>query len=63
MRVVVDTAKCQGHGQCVMTCPEVFSADDQGFAVVQRPELTAELAEKAKRAELRCPERAIRIEP
>jgi ferredoxin len=62
MRVVVDTAKCQGHGQCVMTCPEVFSADAQGFAVVERAELPAELAEKAERAELRCPERAIRIE-
>jgi ferredoxin len=62
MRVAIDTAKCQGHGQCVMTCPDVFSADEQGFAVVEQPEVPASLVEKVERAALRCPERAVRIE-
>lgn len=61
MRVHVDMTRCQGHGQCVLTCPEVFSADEQGFVVVKDPEVPAALAEKVERASLRCPERAIHV--
>jgi ferredoxin len=62
MRAVIDSARCQGHGQCALTCPEVFGADEQGFAVLRVPEIPSALVEKAERAALRCPERAIRIE-
>jgi ferredoxin len=62
VRAVIDAGRCQGHGQCVLTCPELFGADDQGFAVLRQPEIPPALAEKAERAALRCPERAIRIE-
>lgn len=61
MRVAIDTTKCQGHGQCVLTCPELFEADDQGFGVVRRADVPPELAERAQRAALRCPERAIAL--
>lgn len=30
MRVTVDLAKCQDHGQCVFSAPEVFALDGQG---------------------------------
>lgn len=30
MRVTVDLAKCQDHGQCVFSAPAVFALDDQG---------------------------------
>ncbi len=30
MRVRVDLIKCQDHGQCVYSAPEVFSLDDDG---------------------------------
>jgi ferredoxin len=62
MRVSVDRTKCQGHGQCVLTCPEVFQADDQGFASLKQSEVPAALEEKAQRAALRCPERAVVVE-
>ncbi len=62
MKASVDAAKCQGHGQCVITCPEVFQADDQGFATVVMAEVPPALQERVERAVLRCPERAIHIE-
>jgi ferredoxin len=63
VRVAIDSAKCQGHGQCVLTCPELFEADEQGFALLKSAEVPPALEQNAERASLRCPERAIRIEP
>lgn len=62
MRVRIDATVCQGHGQCVMVCPEVFAADEQGFGVVVRAEVPAALEEAVRRAERQCPERAIGLE-
>jgi ferredoxin len=62
VRVRVDPAACQGHGQCALICPEVFGADEQGFAVVGSADVPAALAEAVRRAELQCPERAIQID-
>jgi len=45
-----------------MACPEVFSADEQGFAVVENAEVPAELEDTVRLAESRCPERAIQVE-
>jgi ferredoxin len=63
VRVRVDAAACQGHGQCALICPEVFGADEQGFAVVARTDVPAPLADAVRRAEQSCPERAIYVEP
>lgn len=30
MRIVVDLTKCNDHGQCVFSAPEVFSLDSDG---------------------------------
>ena len=62
MRVHVKANECQGHGTCVMVCPEVFSADEQGFAVVENAEVPAALEDTVQRAESRCPEWAIQLE-
>jgi ferredoxin len=62
VRVRVDAAACQGHGQCALICPEVFGADEQGFAVVTSPDVPAALADAVRRAQLGCPERAIHID-
>jgi len=45
-----------------MACPEVFSADEQGFAVVENAEVPAALEDTVRLAESRCPERAIELE-
>ncbi len=30
MKVIVDTALCQDHGQCAIAAPEVFRINDDG---------------------------------
>jgi ferredoxin len=62
VRVHIKEDECQGHGNCEMVCPEVFSADEQGFAVVENAEVPAALEDTVRLAESRCPERAIQIE-
>lgn len=62
MRVHVDASVCQGHGTCVMVCPEVFHADEQGFAVALRAEVPTPLEDALRRAESQCPERAIQLD-
>lgn len=32
MRVVIDRERCIGAGQCVLTAPDVFTQDDDGFS-------------------------------
>lgn len=59
MRVSVDSARCQGHGQCAMTAPAVFGSDTQGMAVLLVEEVPDEQEAAVEMAVLRCPERAI----
>lgn len=59
MKVQLDTERCQGHGQCVMTAPTVFTFDDQGFAVLENGEVAEEHHDAVRTAIQRCPERAI----
>ncbi|MEV0226695.1 ferredoxin [Streptomyces sp. NPDC050704] len=61
MRIVVDTDKCQDHGQCVFAAPDVFRLDDAGHLVhVGEPDEA--LREDVEDAADVCPLQAIRIE-
>ena len=61
MKVSVDEELCQGHARCWEICPEVFSLNDDGHAVVPNPEVPAGLEAKARDAAANCPERAITV--
>ena len=61
MKVRIDSTRCQGHGQCVFLCPEVFAADEQGFATVLREEVPPDAEADVAKAEACCPESAIQI--
>ena len=61
MKVRIDSTRCQGHGQCVFLCPEVFAADEQGFGTVPREEVPPDAEADVARAEACCPEGAIQI--
>lgn len=64
MRIVLDTQACQGHGRCYALAPDLFDADDEGYAVVRHAgELDAAQADDARRAADNCPEFAIAVEP
>ena len=64
MRIVLDTARCQGHGRCYDLAPGLFDADDEGRAVVLPPggEVAAADEAIAARAVRTCPEGALAVE-
>ena len=63
MRIVYDREKCQGHGRCYALAPELFDADDEGYAIVLvTGELTDEQLAAAQLAADNCPEYALTVE-
>ncbi len=63
MRVHVDPDRCEGHGRCYATAPEVFAPDELGNGrEISDGVVPVELEQKARLAVANCPERAITIE-
>lgn len=63
MKVHVDPDRCQGHGRCYDTAPELFEPDDIGNShEVGDGNVPADLEHKARVAVGNCPEHAITIE-
>ncbi|MDA8268206.1 MAG: ferredoxin [Actinomycetota bacterium] len=61
-RLVVDAARCDGHGICVLRCPELVSLDRFGFAAVDGAVIAAAaVLRRARRAVAACPEGALAI--
>jgi ferredoxin len=60
MRVEVDLARCQAHGECVMTAPSVFDLDEQDH-LHYSSEVTEADRTAVERAARACPMQAIRI--
>jgi ferredoxin len=61
MRVVVDAKLCQGHTRCAVESEELFDLDVDGHATVRLDPVPPDLEQAAIRAELACPEQAIRL--
>jgi ferredoxin len=59
VKVSLDEDSCRGHGVCTTICPEVFSLNDDGYSVVEQPEVPAGLEDPVRRAAASCPEHAI----
>ncbi|MFF4951198.1 ferredoxin [Streptomyces chattanoogensis] len=62
MRIIIDEDMCIGSGQCVLTAPDVFTQDDDGFSQVlpgREDGAGDPLVREAARA---CPVQAITIE-
>jgi ferredoxin len=63
VKVSVDDERCQGHGRCYATAPEVFGMDDVGYGHELGDGVVPEgLEGKARLAVDNCPEQAITIE-
>ena len=63
MRVHIDPKRCQGHGRCYATAPEIFFPDELGDGRELRDgTIPAELERTARLAVANCPEQAITIE-
>ena len=63
MKVRLDSSMCQGHGQCNMSAPDMFSFDEQGFAVLASEDVPSGREAAVNLAAMRCPERAITTSP
>ncbi|MCX4816297.1 ferredoxin [Streptomyces sp. NBC_01239] len=63
MRIVADTQRCVGAGQCVLADPEAFDQhDSDGTVSILRPVPTnADELAKAKEAVAICPGRALSL--
>ncbi|MFI0452117.1 ferredoxin [Actinomadura sp. 6N118] len=61
MKVIVDMDKCQDHGQCVFSAPEVFSLDEAGRLEFDSAPDDA-LREAVEEAVDVCPLQAIAVE-
>lgn len=63
LRLSVDSDRCQGHNRCCALAPELFSADELGFAQVKGDgRVPASLEDKALLAVRNCPEYAVRAQ-
>ena len=63
MRVVTDTARCIGSGQCVLTEPAVFDqSDDDGTVVVLMEHVEGDQLKTVEEAVDMCPSQAISLE-
>ena len=63
MKVHVDQDRCEGHGRCYATAPDVFEADDisNGHEIGDGT-VRAGLEDQARLAVANCPEQAIVVE-
>lgn len=62
MKVIVEQAKCAGHGRCAAVAPEVFTLDEMGYSAISQKQVPPGLEASARRGARACPERIIRIE-
>ena len=63
MKVRADLTKCQGHGLCRMSAPEVYDVtDDEGQVIVKFDgDIPADLEDGAVLGVESCPELALEI--
>ncbi|SDY69480.1 Ferredoxin [Amycolatopsis xylanica] len=62
MKIIADTGRCVGAGQCVLTDPEVFDqTEDDGTVIVLVSEPEGEAADHARDAVHICPSQALSL--
>jgi ferredoxin len=63
MQVRVDEERCQGHGLCRLSAPDIFFArEEDGHAYVLSETVPAGREDEAQLAADSCPELAIEVE-
>jgi ferredoxin len=60
MIINFDRDLCRGHAQCAAAAPDVYPLDDSGYCdLPAHSEVSADLADQARRGARQCPEEAI----
>lgn len=63
MKMIADTGKCVGAGQCVLTEPALFDqSEEDGTVIVLDEHPDGELVEKARTAVHVCPSQALSLQ-
>jgi len=63
-RLVADASRCDGHGICVLRCPDLLTLDAWGFVGVDTFEpLSGRDLRRAQNAVAACPEKALALLP
>jgi ferredoxin len=63
MRIVTDTARCVGAGQCALTEPSVFDqSDEDGTVVLLTNTAVGKTLENVREAVDLCPSQALSLE-
>ncbi|MEU3345186.1 ferredoxin [Streptomyces sp. NPDC006700] len=62
MRIVLDRARCEGHGLCEEAAPRLMHLDDDGELVLDREDVGGADAASANAAARVCPVAALRVE-
>ncbi|QDQ15755.1 ferredoxin [Streptomyces spectabilis] len=61
MRITIDTDRCIGAGQCVLTAPGVFTQDEDGFSELLPAGADGADDPMLKEAARACPVQAITV--
>lgn len=62
MRIVADTGRCVGAGQCVLTEPEVFDQDEtEGTVVLRTEQVSDDNLGRVREAVHICPSQALSL--
>lgn len=62
MKIIADTGRCVGAGQCVLTDPDLFDqSEDDGTVIVLNPEPEGDAQENARTAVHICPGQALSL--
>jgi ferredoxin len=64
MKLLLDRARCQGYGNCVIAAPDVFDIDDSGHVVllIAADDLPDDRTAEIKQAVRECPVGALAFE-
>jgi ferredoxin len=63
MKIAADRDRCEGHGLCADTAPDVYDLDDDAVVVLLHEVVPAQLERKAEAGARVCPVAALRVEP
>jgi ferredoxin len=64
VRLVLDAARCDGHGICALRCPDRVSLDQWGYAAVDPTPLEGRrMNRRARNVVAACPNGALTIAP